>query len=228
MQQQKNIIRISIITAMALLSIYSYGQVTVGSGLAPEKAALLDIKTLNSNTGGATTTEGGVLLPRMYLDNINELAGVAGIKASDSDYSQQKLRHKGLMIYNLNTAIADEGLYIWNGNKWQKAGGDVQLPPEWFYMPSISIDAKTTGNNKTVNLHSAYLAQFNTTTTPRSPGAPALPVYTNPESLHYYVIGYDTNVFQIVSINARGVMTYNVLSPAVDGSSYINIVFMSK
>jgi len=213
---------------MVVLSIHIQGQVTIGSEFPPEKAALLDIKSQNSTNGTASSTLGGILLPRVALLNLNDLSAFTTININASDYAQQKLRHKGLMVYNVNVSTTnnlEEGVYIWNGTVWQKAGADAKAV-NWFYMPSIEIQASQVGNF-TVELHQEYLAQFQSTPT-QSPQAPPLPVYTNASDLYYYVTGYDANVFENIQITNTGSMTYRVKNAAKEGSSYINIVLMAK
>ncbi|SFN20329.1 hypothetical protein SAMN05421741_10291 [Paenimyroides ummariense] len=119
--------------------------------------------------------------------------------------------------------------------------------PKFFYMPSIIIpiansqfttingsagesftDATRTG---VLNLYERYKAQFGTNgtaTQPSSPSAPPLPVLPASE-LHYYVTWYDTTIFQSVSLDATGKMTYIVRTGVdVTVGSFMNIVFAVK
>lgn len=99
-------------------------QVTIGSDIPPEEAALLDLKTQEATTDGGATTDkngGGLLLPRVVLDNQTDLTPflTQGIM-SDDEYSKLKLRHKGLMVYNLAlTNGFTPGIYNWNGERWK-------------------------------------------------------------------------------------------------------------
>lgn len=96
-----------------------------------------------------------------------------------------------------------------------------------FYPPSIAIDASTTGTGRTVDLYSEYIAQFGTPTA-SSAGAPAtIPIYNRAE-LYYYVTFADTTVFNNISINANGVMTYDIIATPADYNSLINVVFVVK
>lgn len=93
-------------------------------------------------------------------------------------------------------------------------------------MPSITLDVSTLATGKTVDLYSAYLSQFGT---PKvvSTGAPAkIPTYTK-DQLYYYVTYFDPLVFSVTSIDANGLMTYNVIGSATT-ASYMNIVFVVK
>lgn len=101
-----------------------FAQVTIGSGIPPEKAALLDLKTKEATTDGSATTDekgGGLLLPRVELNNWTDLTPfISQGNMSDGAYSKLKLRHKGLMVYNLSTENRFiPGIYNWDGQQWQ-------------------------------------------------------------------------------------------------------------
>jgi len=100
------------------------GQVTIGSGKPPEKAALLQLKTQEAATeGGATTGEngGGLLLPRVELNSQTDLTPfISQGEMSDESYANLKLRHRGLIVYNLSANNNfTPGIYNWDGQKWQ-------------------------------------------------------------------------------------------------------------
>lgn len=99
-----------------------------------------------------------------------------------------------------------------------------------FYPPSIAIDASTTGTGRTVSLYQEYIDQFapGAGITTRSTGAPStIPTYTNTE-LYYYVTYFDPVVFNNISIDANGVMTYDIIATPPDFNSLINVVFVVK
>ncbi|SIR04897.1 beta strand repeat-containing protein, partial [Maribacter ulvicola] len=99
--------------------------------------------------------------------------------------------------------------------------------PDIFYPPSIAVDVSSTGNNRTINLHAEYLAQYGTPEV-RSAGAPAaIPTYANTE-LYYYVTYYDPTVFANVTVNASGIMQYDVIASPTDYNTLINVVFVAK
>lgn len=151
-----------------------------------------------------------------------------------------------LAVSGLQTGIASDKVVVADATtgvlKQLKA-----VMPKFFYMPSIIVpthssqftainasagESFTDGTRTGVlNLYERYKAQFGTTgtaTQPSSPSAPALPVLPASE-LHYYVTWYDTVVFQSVSLDAAGKMTYVVKSNAdVTVGSFMNIVFAVK
>jgi len=151
-----------------------------------------------------------------------------------------------LAVSGLQTGIASDKVVVADATtgvlKQLKA-----VMPKFFYMPSIIVpthssqftainasagESFTDGTRTGVlNLYERYKAQFGTTgtaTQPSSPSAPALPVLPASE-LHYYVTWYDTVVFQSVSLDAAGKMTYVVKSNAdVTVGSFMNIIFAVK
>jgi hypothetical protein len=96
-----------------------------------------------------------------------------------------------------------------------------------FYPPSIAIDASANGAGFTENLYAQYIAQFGTPAV-ASTGAPAaLPTYAANE-LYYYVTYADPTVFANMSIDANGVLTYDIIGQPTDYNSLINVVFVVK
>ncbi|WP_051697877.1 hypothetical protein [Prevotella sp. 10(H)] len=206
------------------------GQVTIGSGEIPEKAALLDIKSKDGGEGLVSSDIGGVLLPRVILNDINELDIFTEIKKTDTDYATQKKRHKGLAVYNIETNATkniEEGIYIWNGAKWIKL--EVKRHVDFFYMPSMRLDTSAEGTYGPIDLYAEYQRQFGG---PKawSTGAPNKIPLVPRRDMYYYVTGFDDDVFDEtqISIDVNGNLTYRVKNASVDGSSYINIVFVLK
>lgn len=184
-------------------------QVTIGSNAEPDQNAVLDLQSSSR----------GLLLPRVALTATN-------------DPSPTTAHTAGLTVYNTatsNGSVAFEyyvspGLYYNDGTKWiRMALGN----PNWFYMPSVSFDTSVTATGLTKNLYALYYGQFQAPMI-KSAGAPvSVPYIPAATDLYYYITEYDTNVFSNISINANGVMTYDVVGGATD-CSYINIVFVLK
>jgi hypothetical protein len=113
--------------------------------------------------------------------------------------------------------------------RWMTDSIGTILPAQykWFYMPSISINTTSTGTGLTRDLYNLYKSEFLSPAV-KSAGAPAaIPYFTSPSMLYYYVTSFDPTVFANISIDANGVMTYDVISNATD-CSVINIVFAIK
>ncbi len=106
-----------------------------------------------------------------------------------------------------------------------------------FFPPSIAIDASVNVNGETLNLYNEYLLQYSLTPPPIgatpvetaiSAGAPpTIPVYLNTE-LYYYVTYADPSVFDNISIDEFGEMTYDIIGQPTDDNAIINVVFVVK
>ena len=111
------------------------GQVTIGSGVAPNRAVLLDIKARQGATGTVSSVSdddnvtsglgnGGLLLPRVKLVSISTLEPF--IPADDPEFTGNtdnlKERLAGLMVYNVtNNGVGSTlypAVYTWNGAIW--------------------------------------------------------------------------------------------------------------
>lgn len=99
----------------------------------------------------------------------------------------------------------------------------------WFYAPAVTIDASATGTGLTLDLHQEYVDQFtNIPAAQRSPGAPAsLPVYAEDE-LWYIISYYDATVISNISIDANGVLTYDIIDVPFDNYTIVNVQFFIK
>lgn len=208
--------KILVLLSFLALVLVAKSQVSISTGSAsatePHESAVLDLQS----------TDRGLLLPRVQL--------------SDTKTASPLTSHvAGMTVYNTATAGTDAlavspGLYYNDGTKW------VSLPlnyTKWFYMPSVAFDTQTTATAQTKDLYKEYLRQFGgtsatNTTFVSSAGAPAkVPYLPSATDLYYYITDYDANVFSNVSIDANGLMTYDVTAVATD-ESYINIVFVLK
>ncbi|NDV68696.1 FISUMP domain-containing protein [Dysgonomonas sp. 25] len=108
-----------IILAFLTTTISMHGQVTIGSGEAPNKGALLDLKM--DNQGMSTK---GLGLPRVELKDIKtktDLAETMGLTSGTLDPDD----HVGLIVYNIgknetsaNTRFCP-GIHLWDGTEWQ-------------------------------------------------------------------------------------------------------------
>lgn len=98
-------------------------QVTIGSGIEPEKAAILDIKEkddFDKSGDLVSVTNGGVKLPRVRLTNIRDLSPFLNSESySKEDYEKIKKKHTGLVVFNL-TEDKDfvKSIYEWDGEQW--------------------------------------------------------------------------------------------------------------
>lgn len=108
----------------SLSLLQAQAQVTIGAGLPPDKGVLLDLKMFDDDDGGVTSTK-GLKISRVELESITSLTPL--VSKDDPDYDQQRKVHKGTLVYNINTTSGTgvpEGLYYWDGEKWNKVNND--------------------------------------------------------------------------------------------------------
>jgi len=94
-----------------------YAQVTIGSDRVPSRAALLDLKTQadsNPAEGGVTSTKGGLLLPRVILEETKSLKPFI----SNGGSNAEKAAHKGMNVYHIGGNGIGTGQYVWDGTQW--------------------------------------------------------------------------------------------------------------
>lgn len=122
--------------------------------------------------------------------------------------------------------ITTPGFYYYSNSdsKWIGLVKSSNIP-RFFYMPSILIDTSTLGQ-KTLDLYTLYNNQFNAPKVSSTGSTGRIPVLQS-NQLEYYVTYFDNTLMNGITINASGVMTYNVIGNASD-ASFMNIVFVVK
>ncbi|MGI0108261.1 hypothetical protein ACQ93I_16780, partial [Salinimicrobium sp. WS361] len=98
--------------------------------------------------------------------------------------------------------------------------------PKFFYMPSVVFDTSTGGTGLTKDLFQEYRNQFETPMVSSTGAVNSIPTL-NAQELEYHITYYDTNVFANVSIDANGVLTYDIIGTPTP-ASFMNIVFVVK
>lgn len=193
---------------VSIFAISANAQVKIGGNAAdtPDARAILELKSDSL----------GFLLPRIALQGFD-------VPAPLTDHVP------GMVVYNTRTDSTGglfPGLYYNIGTQWIRLAN--QPKPNWFYLPSVPINVETTGTGRTLDLHAVYATQLGTPGV-KSTSAPTgqLTPILDRDKLHYYVTGYDHNVFNNILISDTGVMTYDVIGQASD-STYMNIVFVEK
>lgn len=129
---------------------------------------------------------------------------------------------QGFIAFSTDESI----FYYYNGTSWSSLSS-VPNSAKIFYPPSVAIDASTTGTGRTLNLYNEYINQFGTPAVVSSGAPSSIPTYSASE-LYYYVTSYDTSILTITSIDANGLMTYNVDNIPSDDNTIINVVFVVK
>lgn len=104
-----------------LTTMGGWAQVTIGSDHYPTDGVLLDLKEWESTTYDKSTSDKGVLLPRVRLENLHSLQPLSSDPSKNSE-------HKGTIVYNVSQENnLKEGMYYWNGTEWAAMVPDI--PP---------------------------------------------------------------------------------------------------
>lgn len=186
----------------------------------PDASAALDI----------TSTEKGLLIPRVVLDNITaELT--TGVTNAES-----------LMVYNTGSASLVKGFYTWMDSKWVKLGSEVaSSEPKFNYMPSIALPvgagdtllsdpsgnyAYATGTKTfTVKIYELFKKQFQTPVKKSDANASLNTFVKNPTEYKYFVTYADEKLFTDINISETGELTYKIDETAIiRTNSFMNIV----
>jgi hypothetical protein len=166
------------------------GKFSIGLDSAAARAALLDVKSVQSAVGAVssvtdaanvTSTDGGLLLPRVQLVNDSTLEPF--IAKTDAQWTANtnalKERHAGLMVYNLTEDENENfspGIYYWDGEKWcaiqkgaQKAIFDVDcssVEVRGSYGNGVSLDGSNYLKLNVVNVTRAGSYSITATASP--------------------------------------------------------------
>jgi len=135
-------------------------QVTIGLDSVPLNGTLLDLEESFTN-GGVNSTK-GMMLPRVFLTDIDSL--VPMLTGTELDYETLKPFYTGLAVYNVNiNAPFEKGLYVWDGNQWTKTSNFSGLSSIKAKngLTALGIDTVVLGGdlvkNTTINLGDSNL-----------------------------------------------------------------------
>lgn len=225
-----------IATFMALGSVLAYAQQgRVGINTTQPNATMQVV-------AASGETKPGVIIPNVEKTGVNVLE-----KGADKDYFEESTLvyfkgDSGRKDENVNSTIEEvskKGFYYYDGKDWVRVMQKAQI-----YLPSIVL--KTTAGSYTIDLYDVYLAQFRggvsaatntgtstssaTTSFAKSSSNAILRVFEKTD-LDYFITYFDSNVFSNVSVNANGVLTYDVTiagENAVSEDTFMNIVLQEK
>ncbi len=223
-----------ITTFLALGSVLAYAQGRVGINTTQPNATM-HIVAANAETNP------GIIIPNVEKTGVNVLE-----KGADKTYFTEST-----LVYfkgddssrkDENSTIEEvtkKGFYYYDGKDWVRVMQKAQI-----YLPSIVL--KTAAGSYTIDLYNVYLAQFRggasattntgtstnsaTTSFAKSSSNAILRVFEKTD-LDYFITYFDSNVFSNVSVDANGVLTYNVTSAgenAVSEDTFMNIVLQEK
>ncbi|MBD8388166.1 FISUMP domain-containing protein [Dysgonomonas sp. BGC7] len=131
---------LAILAALSMAVPPSYAQVTIGSGIEPEKGALLDLKEQQKSDGTENATK-GLMLPRVNLSDLNKLFPMF----TGAYDAAEDPKHTGLTVYNLKgcDGIFAKGVYTWTGTEWIQLTNNPVLTggnPVLTFPPSLIAD----------------------------------------------------------------------------------------
>jgi hypothetical protein len=167
----------------------------------------------------------------------NNLVNTSATEETPADYITANPTYTPIEndTYIYIPANGEKVYYVYDGAAWNMIA--PTKASRVFYPPSIAIDANaislvlTAPGDETKDLYQEYSDQFtlaDTSTSTSSTGAPTtIPTYLRSE-LYYYVTYYDKDIFDNVSVDADGVMTYDIKSLPLDDNTIINVVFVVK
>lgn len=204
--------KINLLFTLLLFAIGSYSQVGINTKT-PNASAALDINS----------TEKGILIPRMTTVQKLAISNPA----------------EGLLVYDTNQKQIYQNIGTPTAPNWVTIGYTVQSN-KFFYMPAFKIDVTTKATGKTIDLYTEYKNQFtgsvnaqfvSSTGAPKgvsaTPAGSGIPYFANASQLYYYITKYDDNVISNVSIDANGIMTYDIIEKSTY-KSFMNVVFVIK
>jgi len=123
MQNKNNQFKLSILLLTAIFfALPVKAQVTIGIQETPVPGALLQLKSVaDATSNGDVNATKGLNFPRVALVKQNQLQPMYSATDAANLTVNQKLAHKGLVVYNL-TDNPDEPLYVglnyWDGEQW--------------------------------------------------------------------------------------------------------------
>ena len=179
--------------------------------------------TFDVSKSSVATVPDGVLVTRITGDEL---------KAKDALYlaNQNATLVYVTAVSATTTAktvnVKTPGFYYYDNSisQWVGAFRNNNFP-KFFYMPSILVNTATLGT-KTLDLYAIYFSQFNSPPVKSTGSTGSIPTLPKTQ-LEYYVTYYDTALMNTVTIDANGLMSYNVIGNSSD-SSFMNIVFVVK
>jgi uncharacterized protein (TIGR02145 family) len=135
-------------------TVFAKAQVTVGSGITPTRAALLDLKDQQTtgtvpsvlDNANITSTTGGLLLPRVKLVSPTTMEPFIPVTDADWIANTNSIKEKlaGLLVYNLTTSgILVSGICVWDGAKWTSVQPPLQpgTQPKAFTFYELGTEA---------------------------------------------------------------------------------------
>ncbi|MGS4344880.1 hypothetical protein ACKUSY_04580 [Myroides odoratus] len=198
-----------------------------------------ETKNLTAAGGDAATIE-------VVSGGTNAVLVETSLRVKSESITSSEIKNGTILPEDIAKAGNNQVL-VTNGSGIPEWKNKAKVAPQFFYMPAVIFNTKTTGTNLTRDLYQDYVNQFTTASGTSyniahganqgslpynggvisSSGAPAVMDVFDRGELYYYITYYDTNVFADISINENGVLKYSIIGTATP-ASYMNIVFVIK
>lgn len=129
-------------------------QVTIGSLENPIEGAILQLKNGPNITDNSANATKGLLLPKVSLSAIN------GLVLTNKEISKEQfVSHKGLVVYNVSNNHIPQGIYVWNGVKWN--GNYDNIKDEWDLLWEENFESSNNGLVSTNDWGYEWWAKYN-------------------------------------------------------------------
>lgn len=222
------------VTAAITNSLTNNGTNTLTStvnGVSANTAAV-NTNTLTATNGNLVSTVNGVTSAPAVGILTNAVSGVTSTNGTvrlggtlNSATAINAGTTNTLAITGLNTGVTTDNIVVAD-----PATGVLRqvkaVMPKFFYMPSVVFDISVIGTYSR-NLYNEYINQFGTPPIKSTGAVEGIPTLLASQ-LEYYVTYYDTNIFENLSIDQNGVLTYRVKNSSASEKTFMNIVFVVK
>jgi hypothetical protein len=147
MKKSKSTTPVVVFIMALLIGAPVSAQVTIGASIEPNKGAFLDLKQRIPDANN-TTSDKGLLLPRVILTDPNKLYPMLPSKYPDAE----NVKHTGLTVYHIDVhgcnAWLPGGIYVWDGTRWNGINVNQPAPaPSGTVDIVVKVDANGNGTS---------------------------------------------------------------------------------
>lgn len=127
---------------------------------------------------------------------------------------------KGLLVYNITENCLQENTGTSSSPNWECLTTESNSTVKSFYPPAYALEISSLGAGS-FNIYNHYATTYG------NASSNGITVYPSSE-LDYVVLDFDNSIFSSVTINAAGLMSYNVTALPSDNKGLINVLFVVK
>jgi len=195
-------------------------------------AAAVNTNTLTATNGNLVSTVNGIASTpavAVLTNAVNGLSSSSGTVRLGGTLNSVTAINTGatntLAITGLSSGLTTDNIVVADPTSGVLRQVKAVMP-KFFYMPSVVFDISVIGTY-TRNLYNEYINQFATPAIKSAGAVEGIPTLLASQ-LEYYVTYYDTNIFENLSIDQNGVLTYRVKNSSASEKTFMNIVFVVK